>query len=115
MTSGRGLTIGVLSGMRSVVADIIWVVPMTLAWEKQEWFKMGGYINLCTSLQPRVVTFWDMGAWQLAWNASVAAEQNVKEPNPLKRLKARAVLDPKRARNLPAGHREQSRKLAALA
>ncbi len=84
---GQGLTIGVLSGMRSVVADLIWL-NVTTAWENQEWFRMGGYINLCTALQPRAPVFWDLGGWQLAWNASVAAAQDHREPNELRRIKA---------------------------
>jgi len=85
---GQGLTIGILSGMRSVVADLIWEINMSIAWQNQEWFRMGGYINLCTSLQPRAPVFWDMGGWHLAWNASVAASINPKEPNELRRMKA---------------------------
>jgi tetratricopeptide (TPR) repeat protein len=84
---GQGMTIGVLSGMRSVVADLLWL-QVTLAWENQEWFRMGGYINLCTSLQPRSVTFWDIGGWHLAWNASVAAMEDRRQPNELRRIKA---------------------------
>ncbi len=84
---GQGLTIGILSGMRSVVADFIWL-EVTTAWENQEWFRMGGLVNLCTSLQPRAPVFWDMGGWQLAWNASVGAERDVTQPNELRRLKA---------------------------
>ena len=85
---GQGLTISVLSGMRSVVADFIWDINMSTAFENQEWFKMGGYINLCTSLQPRATVFWDIGGWHLAYNASVAASIDPKEPTELKRLKA---------------------------
>ncbi len=84
---GQGLTIGVLSGMRSVVADLVWL-NVTTAWMNQEWFRMGGYINLCTALQPRAPVFWDMGGWQLAWNASVGALQDKTQPNELRRLKA---------------------------
>ncbi len=58
--------------MRSVVADFVWL-NVTTAWMNQEWFRMGGYINLCTALQPRAPVFWDMGGWHLAWNASIAA------------------------------------------
>jgi len=83
---GQGLTIGILSGMRSVVADILWL-NMTTAWEKQEWFKMEGYINLCTALQPRAVVFWDIGGWQLAYNASVGAMEDKSQPNELRRIK----------------------------
>jgi len=84
---GQGLTIGVLSGMRNIVADLIWL-QVTTAWEDQEWFRMGGLINLCTSLQPRAPVFWDLGGWQLAWNASVAASHDPKQPDELRRLKA---------------------------
>ena len=84
---GQGLTIGVLAGMRSVVADLVWL-NVTTAWMNQEWFRMGAYINLCTALQPRAPVFWDMGGWQLAWNASIAALQNPTQPNELRRLKA---------------------------
>jgi len=84
---GQGLTIGVLSGMRSAVADLLWL-NTTLAWENEEWFRMEGYINLCTSLQPRSIVFWDIGGWQLAWNASVAAMRDPKQPNELRRLRA---------------------------
>ncbi len=84
---GQGLTIGVLSGMRSVVADLLWL-NVTAEWEDEEWFNMEGYINLCTALQPRSITFWDIGGWQLAWNASVSAMQDRTQPNALRRLKA---------------------------
>jgi tetratricopeptide (TPR) repeat protein len=85
---GQGLTIGVLSGMRSVVADLLWL-NVEVEWENQEWFKMGGYINLCTALQPRAPVFWDSGGWQLAWNASVATMQDTRrQPNDLRRIKA---------------------------
>ncbi|MCE0485091.1 MAG: hypothetical protein LV479_12750 [Methylacidiphilales bacterium] len=85
---GQGLTIGVLSGMRNVVADLIFVVNVTIAWENEEWFRMGSYINLCTVLQPRAPVFWDVGGWQLAWNASVAAAHDPRQPNELRRIKA---------------------------
>jgi hypothetical protein len=84
---GQGLTIGVLSGMRNIVADLVWL-QVTIAWENQEWFKMGALINLCTSLQPRAPVFWDLGGWQLAWNASVAAAHDKNQPNELRRIKA---------------------------
>jgi tetratricopeptide (TPR) repeat protein len=85
---GQGFSLGVLSGMGSVVADLLWIVNVTLIWENQEWFKIASYINLCTTLQPRSITFWDGGGWQLAWNASVGAMQDVQDRDPLRRLKA---------------------------
>ncbi|MCE0521415.1 MAG: hypothetical protein LV480_00715 [Methylacidiphilales bacterium] len=83
----QGLTIGVLSGMRNIVADFVWL-QVTTEWMNNEWFRMSAYINLCTALQPRATVFWDMGGWHLAWNASVAAWEDPTQPNPLRRLKA---------------------------
>jgi len=86
---GQGLTIGVLSGMRSVVADFIFVINLTIAWEDQDWIQMAKYISLVTNLQPRAPVFWSIGGWHLAYNASVSAMQDVKsQPNGLRRIKA---------------------------
>lgn len=84
---GQGLTIGVLSGMGSVVADFLWIYNVTLDWEGKHWFEIESYINLCTTLQPRSIVFWSIGGWQLAWNASVDANRNLAVPE-LQRLKA---------------------------
>ena len=84
---GQGLTIGVLSGMRSPIADLVWLTMVT-AWMNQDFFKMGAIINLTTALQPRAAVFWDMGGWQLAWNASIAALHDPTQPNELRRIKA---------------------------
>ena len=84
---GQGLTIGVLSGMRSVVADLLWLETVN-AWMREDWFEMSRVINLCTALQPRVPLFWEMGGWNLAWNASIDTMQDPTEHNELKRLKA---------------------------
>lgn len=86
---GQGLTIGVLAGMRSVVADFIFVIGVTIAWENEEWFKLAEYVSLCTTLQPRAPIFWDIGGWHLAYNASVGAMEDVRnQPNELRRIKA---------------------------
>ncbi len=53
----QGFTIGVLAGMRSVVADFVWL-QMVPAWMNQDWWRMGTYINACTALQPRAPMFW---------------------------------------------------------
>jgi hypothetical protein len=82
----QGLSFAVLAGFRNIVADFVWL-DVTVAWEKYEWFKMDSLINLCTSLQPRSITFWDFGGWQLAWNVSIAVEWNAgMQTNPLRRL-----------------------------
>ena len=84
---GQGLTIGMLSGAGSIVSDLCWL-QTTVYWQKKEWFGMLADINLCTTLQPRAITFWSIGGWQLAWNASVAGFYDPREPNDLRRLKA---------------------------
>jgi hypothetical protein len=83
----QGLMIGVLAGLKNVAADLLWLSMMP-AWMERDWWKMGAIINACTTLQPRAPMFWDMGGWQLAWNASLGAESDVREPNELRRLKA---------------------------
>jgi hypothetical protein len=85
---GQGFSIGVLSGMGSVVADILWIVNVTQAWEDEEWFRIASYIDLCTTMEPRSIMFWDVGGWHLAWNASVFFAHDIHEPNPLRRMKA---------------------------
>ena len=83
----QGLTIGVLAGMRSVVADLVWL-QMVPAWVNQDWWRMGGIISACTSLQPRAPMFWEMGGWNLAWNASIfSAKDVIKYPSDLQRAK----------------------------
>jgi tetratricopeptide (TPR) repeat protein len=41
-----------------------------------------------TTLQPRVLLFWDTAAWHMAWNASVAAMNDQKQPRLALRVKA---------------------------
>ncbi len=69
---GQLAYLAALSGFRSIVADMLWIKAYT-AWERTEWGKMALLFNNVTALQPRVLMFWDMSAWHMAWNASVAA------------------------------------------
>jgi tetratricopeptide (TPR) repeat protein len=41
-----------------------------------------------TTLQPRVLLFWDTAAWHMAWNASVAAMNDRNQPRLALRVKA---------------------------
>src|SRR5512132_3157586 len=41
-----------------------------------------------TALQPRVLLFWDIAAWHMAWNASVAAMNDRTQPRLALRVKA---------------------------
>lgn len=60
-----------LSGFRSLVADLLWIEAHA-AWERADWSRMLLLFEAVTTLQPRSMTFWDMAAWHMAWNASVA-------------------------------------------
>ncbi len=61
-----------LSGFRSPLAAILWIEAHT-AWENTEWGRMAALFDTVTALQPRSLLYWDMAAWHMAWNASVAA------------------------------------------
>jgi len=61
-----------LSGFRSLVADVVFI-QAHIAWERTEWGRVYLLFREATTLQPRSVMFWDMAAWHMAWNASVAA------------------------------------------
>ena len=41
-----------------------------------------------TTLQPHSILFWDMAAWHMAWNASVAALNDPSQPRQALRVKA---------------------------
>src|ERR1700682_5552332 len=64
--------VAALSGFRSLVADVLFI-KAHVAWERTEWGRVLLLFRQVTTLQPRAVLFWDMAAWHMAWNASVAA------------------------------------------
>jgi hypothetical protein len=76
-----------LSGFRAVVADVLWIQAHS-AWERVEWGRMKLLFDGVTSLQPRCLMFWDMAAWHMAWNASVAALNDRELPREALRIKA---------------------------
>jgi len=76
-----------LSGFRSVVADLLWFQAHT-AWERTEWGRMALLFNNVTALEPRNTMFWDMAAWHMGYNASIAARNNRKQPREALRIKA---------------------------
>lgn len=79
--------VAALSGFRSLVADLLWIRAHS-AWEATQWGRMELLFNNVTALQPRAVTFWDMAAWHMAWNASVAAREDPRQPREALRIKA---------------------------
>lgn len=82
----QGMVIGLLSGFRAVVADACWLGVMD-DFANEQWFRLQQKVKLVTTLQPRSVSFWEMGGWHLAWNASSERLHNRKEPNLARRLK----------------------------
>jgi hypothetical protein len=76
-----------LSGFRSLVADVLFI-QAHVAWERTEWGRVLLLLREATTLQPRSILFWDMAAWHMAWNASVAALHDSTLPNDIARRKA---------------------------
>ena len=79
--------IAALSGFRALVADALWIEAHS-AWERTEWGKMALLFENVTALQPRCIMFWEMSAWHMGYNASVAARNNPKQPREALRIKA---------------------------
>ncbi len=79
--------IAALSGFRAIVADALFIQAYS-AWENTEWGRMLLLFRHITTLQPRVLLFWDTAAWHMAWNASVAAMNDQTQPRLALRVKA---------------------------
>jgi tetratricopeptide (TPR) repeat protein len=79
--------IAALSGFRAIVADALFIQAHS-AWERTEWGRILLLFRHITTLQPRVLLFWDMAAWHMAWNASVAAMNDQRQPRLALRVKA---------------------------
>jgi tetratricopeptide (TPR) repeat protein len=79
--------IAALSGFRAMVADALFIQAYS-AWENTAWGRMLLLFRHITTLQPRVLLFWDTAAWHMAWNASVAAMNDQTQPRLALRVKA---------------------------
>ncbi len=79
--------IAALSGFRSLVADIVFIQAHA-AWERTEWGRLLLLLRQATTLQPRSTLLWEMAAWHMAWNASVAALNDPAQPHQALRVKA---------------------------
>jgi tetratricopeptide (TPR) repeat protein len=79
--------VAALSGFRSIVADFLFI-QAHVAWEETEWGRVLLLLRQVTTLQPRSILFWDMAAWHMAWNASVAALNDPSQPRQALRVKA---------------------------
>jgi hypothetical protein len=79
--------VAALSGFRAIVADALFI-QAHVAWERTEWGRILLLFRHITTLQPRVLLFWDVAAWHMAWNASVAAMNDRTQPRLALRVKA---------------------------
>jgi hypothetical protein len=79
--------IAALSGFRAIVADALFI-QAHVAWERTEWGRILLLFRHITTLQPRMLLFWDVAAWHMAWNASVAAMNDRTQPRLALRVKA---------------------------
>ncbi len=84
---GQGAALGLLAGFRGFVANFLFIQAHE-HWEKEEWQRMRGLLDVVCTLQPRNIKFWEMSAWHLAWNVSYAASVNPREPREAARIKA---------------------------
>jgi hypothetical protein len=75
-----------LSGFRSGLAAYLWIEAHN-AWERTEWGRMAGLFDTVTTLQPRSTMYWDMAAWHMAWNASIAALDDKSQPSEALRIR----------------------------
>jgi hypothetical protein len=85
---GQSGFLAALSGFRSPVAALLWIEAHA-AWEKTEWGRMAALFNTVTTLQPHSLLYWDIAAWHMAWNASIAALQDKHQPSEVLRERAR--------------------------
>jgi len=79
--------VAALSGFRALVADALFI-QAHVAWERTEWGRVLFLFRQVTTLQPRAVLFWEMGAWHMAWNASTFALNDPSQPRLDFRVKA---------------------------
>jgi len=73
-TLGQELTLAALGGFRGLVATFLWI-HLTDNWQDRNWTRVRTLADFAVTLQPRVLFFWENGAWHLAWNASVSVKK----------------------------------------
>jgi hypothetical protein len=76
-----------LTGFRSVIADGAFI-QAEIAWQQTRWGRVLVSLREATTLQPRSILFWEMAAWHMGWNASVAALHDPALPNDTLRRRA---------------------------
>lgn len=67
--AGQGVTLALLGGFRSLVADAVWL-RMYVLWERRDLAGTQAMIHLVTAIDPRPIYFWVNGARILAHDLS---------------------------------------------
>ena len=89
MQIGQMGFIAALSGFRSVIADGLWLWA-EVAWEHTAWGELKADLDGATALQPRAILFWEGASYYMAYDASVAAMQDIAhQPREALRIKNR--------------------------
>lgn len=65
--------ISLLGGLRIPLAAWLWL-KVEACWENKEWDAMASLIERILMLQPHDILYYNMAAWQMAWNASSATQ-----------------------------------------
>lgn len=84
---GQMAFVAALSGFRAPIADGLYLNAHAL-WARTEWGRMKLNFDGAVALQPRCILFWDQAAWHMAFNASIAALDDPKQPREALRIKA---------------------------
>jgi hypothetical protein len=77
--AGQAGFIAALGGLRSAVADILWIRAHS-AWSDVQYGRMKLLFDTCTAMQPRRVSFWDVSAWHMAWNGAAHIQNTERDP-----------------------------------
>ncbi len=64
---GKGVLFGVLGGYRSLLSDFVWIKSF-LEWEKKDASACVASMELATSIDPYMITFWTQGAAIMAYD-----------------------------------------------
>jgi hypothetical protein len=65
--AGQGLTLGLLGGLRTLMADLIWL-QMHLRWEQRDRAATRSLLRLATAVDPRPLYFWINGTRIIAYD-----------------------------------------------
>ena len=89
---GQTAFIAVLGGFRSVIADLLFI-DAHAAWERTDWTNLLLRLRQATELQPHAIMFWDIAGWHMAWNASIAAENDESKSSATRQRSSREYIE----------------------